>query len=195
MADWEADHFKEMYELFKAGESEFVTDTVREVTGDEPLTMEAFLDQTSRPTGRVARERLPALRPRGLGCRGGRLPRRHVVVRGGRRVRRSRTGSSCASDATPKAGPGPAPQSSPISVRCRSGSSAAIQDVTGAPTVYFMSFGENYPHFHFLVIARPADLAPEHRRARRSSPSARITATSTLPRRRRPRVRAALPLA
>ena len=45
MADWEADHFKEMYELFKAGESEFVTDTVREVTGAEPRTMEAFLDQ------------------------------------------------------------------------------------------------------------------------------------------------------
>ena len=33
MAEWEADHFREMYELFRAGESEFVTDTVREVTG------------------------------------------------------------------------------------------------------------------------------------------------------------------
>lgn len=42
---------------------------------------------------------------------------------------------------------------------------AAIQQTTGAPTVYFMSFGENYPHFHFLVIARPADLAPEFRGA------------------------------
>ncbi len=42
---------------------------------------------------------------------------------------------------------------------------AAIQDVTGAPTVYFMSFGENYPHFHFLVIARDAELAPERRGA------------------------------
>ena len=42
---------------------------------------------------------------------------------------------------------------------------AAIQQVTGAPTIYFMSFGENYPHFHFLVIARAADLAPEHRGA------------------------------
>ncbi len=42
---------------------------------------------------------------------------------------------------------------------------AAIQEATGAPTVYFMSFGENYPHFHFLVIARDADLAPEHRGA------------------------------
>ncbi|MHA7987394.1 HIT family protein [Rathayibacter sp. CAU 1779] len=37
----------------------------------------------------------------------------------------------------------------------------AIQSATGATGVYFMSFGENYPHFHFLVIARPAELAPE----------------------------------
>lgn len=42
---------------------------------------------------------------------------------------------------------------------------AAIQEVTGAPTVYFMSFGENHPHFHFLVIARDADLGPERRGA------------------------------
>jgi hypothetical protein len=28
-----------------------------------------------------------------------------------------------------------------------------------------MSFGENYPHFHFLVIARDADLPPESRGA------------------------------
>jgi diadenosine tetraphosphate (Ap4A) HIT family hydrolase len=42
---------------------------------------------------------------------------------------------------------------------------AAIQEITGAPTVYFMSFGENYPHFHFLVIARDADLATERRGA------------------------------
>ncbi|WP_426517482.1 hypothetical protein ACPPVQ_00410 [Diaminobutyricibacter sp. McL0618] len=38
---------------------------------------------------------------------------------------------------------------------------AGIEEATGAPTVYFMSFGENYPHFHFLVIARPADLPAE----------------------------------
>ena len=42
---------------------------------------------------------------------------------------------------------------------------AAIQEVTGAPTVYFMSFGENYPHFHFLVIARDAELPTERRGA------------------------------
>lgn len=46
MAEWEADHFREMYELFKAGESEFVTDTVRKVTSAEPRTIEAFLDET-----------------------------------------------------------------------------------------------------------------------------------------------------
>ncbi len=38
---------------------------------------------------------------------------------------------------------------------------AAIKRATGAPTVYFLSFGENYPHFHFLVIARDADLPAE----------------------------------
>ena len=46
---WEADHFAEMYQLFKAGESEFVTDTVREVTGAEPRTIEAFLDEVLAP--------------------------------------------------------------------------------------------------------------------------------------------------
>ncbi|HEX4056926.1 MAG TPA: hypothetical protein VHX87_01250 [Galbitalea sp.] len=42
---------------------------------------------------------------------------------------------------------------------------AAIRSATGASGVYFLSFGENYPHFHFLVIARGADLAPELRGA------------------------------
>jgi diadenosine tetraphosphate (Ap4A) HIT family hydrolase len=41
----------------------------------------------------------------------------------------------------------------------------AIQSATGATGVYFMSFGENYPHFHFLVIARDAELPPESRGA------------------------------
>ena len=49
MADWEADHFREMYELFKRGESEFVTDTVRQVSGAEPRTIEAFLDEILLP--------------------------------------------------------------------------------------------------------------------------------------------------
>ena len=42
---------------------------------------------------------------------------------------------------------------------------AAIETATGATGTYFMSFGENYPHFHFLVIARDADLPPESRGA------------------------------
>src|ERR1700753_3413828 len=42
---------------------------------------------------------------------------------------------------------------------------AAIEASTPSPTVYFMSFGENYPHFHFLVTARPADLPAEQRGA------------------------------
>ena len=42
---------------------------------------------------------------------------------------------------------------------------AAIQSATGASNVYFLSFGENYPHFHFLVIARDAELPPESRGA------------------------------
>jgi diadenosine tetraphosphate (Ap4A) HIT family hydrolase len=41
----------------------------------------------------------------------------------------------------------------------------AIQSATGATGVYFMSFGENYPHFHFLVIARDTDLPLESRGA------------------------------
>lgn len=42
---------------------------------------------------------------------------------------------------------------------------AAVQQATGAPMVYVMSFGENYPHFHVLLTARDAGLAPEHRGA------------------------------
>lgn len=49
MAGWEAEHFGEMYALFKAGESEFVTDTVRTVTGADPRTIEAFLDELLVP--------------------------------------------------------------------------------------------------------------------------------------------------
>lgn len=43
MADWEADHFQEMYQLFRDGESEFVTTTVEDVTGTPARTIEAFL--------------------------------------------------------------------------------------------------------------------------------------------------------
>jgi len=61
----------------------------------------------------------------------------------------------------------------------------AIERAIGVPTVYFMSFGENYPHFHFLVIARPADLDPELRgagilglRARLRDPDAALAAAA-----------------
>lgn len=43
---WEAEHFMEMYQLFGAHESEFVTDTVEQITGRPPRTIEAFLDET-----------------------------------------------------------------------------------------------------------------------------------------------------
>lgn len=49
----------------------------------------------------------------------------------------------------------------PISQRV----SAAIQAATGATGTYFLSFGENYPHFHFLVIARDPGLPAESRGA------------------------------
>ncbi len=41
----------------------------------------------------------------------------------------------------------------------------AIQAATGASNVYFLSFGENYSHLHFLLIARPPGLPPELRGA------------------------------
>ena len=40
---WEAEHFEEMYQLFRDGESAFVTDTVERVTGVPPRTVEAYL--------------------------------------------------------------------------------------------------------------------------------------------------------
>ncbi|MEJ7648273.1 MAG: hypothetical protein WKF57_04355 [Nakamurella sp.] len=43
--------------------------------------------------------------------------------------------------------------------------STAITQALGATHVYFMSFGENYPHFHFLVTARGADTPAEMRGA------------------------------
>lgn len=41
--------------------------------------------------------------------------------------------------------------------------SSAIRGVLDASHVYFMSFGENYPHFHFLVTARGVDTPPDLR--------------------------------
>lgn len=41
--------------------------------------------------------------------------------------------------------------------------SAAIQQALDVSHVYFMQFGENFPHFHFLIVARGADIPPELR--------------------------------
>ncbi len=49
--EWEADHFAEMYDLFRAGESESVTDTVEQVTQRPARTVEAFLDEVLQPAG------------------------------------------------------------------------------------------------------------------------------------------------
>ncbi|AHH18583.1 Nmr family protein [Nocardia nova SH22a] len=43
MQPWEAEHFEEMYQLFRDGRSEFVSDDVRQVTGREPRTIEDYL--------------------------------------------------------------------------------------------------------------------------------------------------------
>lgn len=40
---------------------------------------------------------------------------------------------------------------------------AAVEEVTGAPAVYLLSFGENYTHFHALVAARGAEIPPAQR--------------------------------
>ena len=45
MPQWEAEHFEEMYQLFRDGESEFVTQTIEAITGSPARTVEAFLDE------------------------------------------------------------------------------------------------------------------------------------------------------
>jgi len=42
---------------------------------------------------------------------------------------------------------------------------AAVRAATGAPKVYFMTFGENHTHFHHLVIARTDGIEPSWRGA------------------------------
>ena len=53
LEDWEADHFEEMYQLFRDGESAFVTNTVSVVTGSDPRTVEDYLAEIA-PTLRTA---------------------------------------------------------------------------------------------------------------------------------------------
>jgi uncharacterized protein YbjT (DUF2867 family) len=47
MEAWEAGHFQEMYQLFREGESEFVTDTVERVTGHAPRTVEDYITENA----------------------------------------------------------------------------------------------------------------------------------------------------
>ena len=43
MAEWEAEHFQEMYQVFRNGESSYVTSDVEVVTGRPPRTIEDYL--------------------------------------------------------------------------------------------------------------------------------------------------------
>jgi diadenosine tetraphosphate (Ap4A) HIT family hydrolase len=43
---------------------------------------------------------------------------------------------------------------------------SAAAEVTGAPKVYVMTFGEAYPHFHALIVPRGDEVPPEMRTAR-----------------------------
>lgn len=45
---WEAEHFEEMYEMFRRGESEFLSGDVERLTGQPPRTVEAYLAETCR---------------------------------------------------------------------------------------------------------------------------------------------------
>jgi diadenosine tetraphosphate (Ap4A) HIT family hydrolase len=40
---------------------------------------------------------------------------------------------------------------------------AAVAEATGAPATYLLHFGENYRHFHALVVARGADIPAAQR--------------------------------
>lgn len=44
---WEAEHFKEMYQMFRNRESENVSDDVEKVTGQQAGTIEAYLDRNA----------------------------------------------------------------------------------------------------------------------------------------------------
>jgi hypothetical protein len=43
--------------------------------------------------------------------------------------------------------------------------STAISTVTDAEAVYTVAFGENYRHWHFMLLARSSSVPPEHRSA------------------------------
>jgi NAD(P)H dehydrogenase (quinone) len=46
MPEWEAEHFEEMYQLFRDGRSEFVTTDVERVLGRAPRTVEDYLHES-----------------------------------------------------------------------------------------------------------------------------------------------------
>ena len=43
--------------------------------------------------------------------------------------------------------------------------SMAISEVTGAEKVYVVAFGENFPHWHFVLMTRGPQVPKEHRGA------------------------------
>lgn len=47
LEEWEAEHFQEMYEMFRNKESEYVTDDVERVTGTAPRTIEVYLVESA----------------------------------------------------------------------------------------------------------------------------------------------------
>lgn len=51
LPNWEAEHFEEMYAMFRRGESEFVSDDVRRLSGREPRTVEAYLAEQASALG------------------------------------------------------------------------------------------------------------------------------------------------
>ena len=64
---------------------------------------------------------------------------------------------------------------------------AAITEVTGAEKVYCVAFGEAFPHWHFLLMARGDGVEPAHRgaalmlnRAQYLDPSAALAAAARI---------------
>ena len=54
---WEAEHFEEMYAMFRRGESEFVSDDVRLLSGREPRTVETYLAEQASAVDRARSRR------------------------------------------------------------------------------------------------------------------------------------------
>lgn len=65
LPDWEAEHFQEMYEMFRRSESEFVSGDVLRLTGREPRTVEAYLAEQAPdiPPGQLGGQQAAGDRP------------------------------------------------------------------------------------------------------------------------------------